>query len=86
MQKNKLIGPMIRAGNCWDNTIAESFLHSLKVELVQQEQYNNRVQARKSIFQYIDGYYNPKRIHSSIHYVAPNVLEYACIYSEISVR
>jgi len=78
IKNNKMIGSMSRVGNCWDNAIAESFFHSLKVELIKQERYISRQQARQSIFQYIEGYYNAKRIHSSIDYMPPNVFEYAC--------
>lgn len=78
LKHNQLIGSMSRKGNCWDNAIAESFFHSLKVELVKQERFANRGQAKQSIFQYIEGYYNQKRLHSAIDYMPPNVFEYAC--------
>ena len=55
---NGLIGSMSRRGNCWDNAIAESFFHTLKVELVHQCKFLTRHDARMSIFQYIEGYYN----------------------------
>jgi transposase InsO family protein len=74
----KLIGSMSRKGNCWDNAIAESFFHTLKVELIQENRYKTRETARQSIFQYIEGYYNQKRLHSALDYKAPIELEYAC--------
>lgn len=74
----KLVGSMSRKGNCWDNAIAESFFHTLKVELIQGNRYKTREIARQSIFQYIEGYYNQKRLHSSIDYRTPNEVEYAC--------
>lgn len=74
---NKLTGSMSRRGNCWDNAIAESFFHTLKVELVQENNYVTRYLAKQSIFQYIEGYYNLKRMHSAIDYKAP--IEVECV-------
>lgn len=75
---NQLIGSMSRKGNCWDNAIAESFFHTLKVELIHENRYATREAARQSVFQYIEGYYNNKRLHSAIDYRVPAELEYAC--------
>ncbi len=44
---------MSRKGNCWDNAVAESFFHSLKVELVYVERYATRESAKQSVFEYI---------------------------------
>ena len=68
---------MSRKGNCWDNAIAESFFHTLKIELVHANRYETRIAARQSIFQYIEGYYNQKRMHSAIDYKTPIEVEYA---------
>ena len=65
----RLIGSMSRKANCWDNAIAESFFHTLKVELIHECIYKTREQARQGIFQYIEGYYNNSRIHSAIDYI-----------------
>ena len=73
----KLIGSMSRRGNCWDNAIAESFFHTLKVELVHQCRYKTREIAKQSIFYYMEGYYNRKRMHSAIDYMAPIEVELA---------
>ena len=62
---HKLIGSMSRKGNCWDNAIAESFFHSLKVELVYQQVYKTRDMAKQSVFHYIETYYNRRRLHSA---------------------
>ena len=74
MTNNKLIGSMSRRGNCWDNAISESFFHTLKVELIHQNKYLYKEQAQRSIFQYIEGYYN-KRMHSAIDYKTPYEVE-----------
>ena len=81
IKSNKLIGSMSRRGNCWDNAIAESFFHTLKVELVHQEIYKTRDEARTSIFQYIETFYNRKRMHSSIDYKTPDEVEYPGQYA-----
>jgi putative transposase len=60
LRKNNLIGSMSRKGNCWDNAPSESFFHSLKVELMQQNMFDNRDEAKTQIFNYIEGYYNIK--------------------------
>lgn len=67
---------MSRKGNCWDNAIAESFFHTLKVELVYELRYKTRADAKQSIFQYIEGYYNRSRIHSAIGYKTPFEVDY----------
>jgi transposase InsO family protein len=58
-------------GNCYDNAMMESFYHTFKVELVYQEHFTTRFQARQSIFEYIEVYYNRQRKHSALGYVAP---------------
>ena len=56
--------------------IAETFFHTLKTELVYDHRYKTREEAKNSIFNYIETYYNKTRIHSSIGYLAPMELEY----------
>ncbi len=73
-----LIGSMSRKRNCWDNAIAESFFHTLKVELINNNRYLTREIAKQSVFQYIEGYYNQKRMHSALDYRTPFEVEYAC--------
>jgi transposase InsO family protein len=68
---NALTPSMSRKGNCWDNAPTESFFHSLKTELIYFENYRTREEARKSIFEYIEVFYNRERLHSSINYKSP---------------
>jgi transposase InsO family protein len=77
IENHQLFGSMSRKGNCWDNAIAESFFHTLKVELVHQQRYTNRLAAKQSLFRYIESYYNRKRRHSAIGYQVPMQLEIA---------
>lgn len=62
---------MSRKGNCYDNAYAESFFHTLKVERVHQRCYQTRKEAMSDIFEYIEGWYNKTRLHSSIGYQSP---------------
>lgn len=64
--KGLIIQSMSRKGNCWDNAVAESFFKSLKVEWVYKHKYNHRSQAELSIFQWIETWYNRRRIHSTL--------------------
>jgi len=66
------VGSMSRKGNCWDNAVAESFFRTLKVELVYQTRYRTREDAKRSIFEYIEIYYNRKRVHSANGYRSPH--------------
>lgn len=62
-------------GDCWDNAVMESFWATLKTELVHQRRYATREQAKQSIFEYIEVFYNRKRLHSSLGYVSPESFE-----------
>jgi len=62
---------MSRKGNCWDNAVAESFFGTLKTEHVNHERYKNIQEARLSLFQYIEGFYNRKRRHSHLGNISP---------------
>jgi putative transposase len=68
---------MSRKGNCWDNAPMESFFHSLKTELTGFEDYKTRSEARASLFDYIELFYNRKRRHSALQYRSPMAFESA---------
>jgi transposase InsO family protein len=70
---------MSRKGNCWDNAIAESFFHSIKIELIYAQRYATRKIAKESIFQYIEVYYNRVRRHSALGSKSPEMFENQCI-------
>jgi transposase InsO family protein len=71
----EMVQSMSRKGNCWDNAPAESFFHTLKTELVHHKNYATKEEAKRDLFQYIEGYYNRQRIHSSINYLTPEQME-----------
>ena len=66
---------MSRAGNCLDNAMAESFFHSLKVEWLYHFVIRSRAHARSLVFDYIEGFYNRSRLHSSLGYRSPETYE-----------
>jgi len=66
---------MSHKGDCWDNAVMESFWSTLKTELVHHERYATRDAARASIFEYIEVFYNRKRLHSALGYQSPEVFE-----------
>ena len=71
LSQNKILQSMSRKGNCYDNAVSESFFHSLKTEHVNFENYKTRLEAKLSLFDYIEIFYNRKRLHSSIGYNSP---------------
>lgn len=66
---------MSRKGNCWDNAVAESFFATLKNELVYQQKFNTREEAKHAIFEYIEVFYNRIRVHSVNDYLSPDDYE-----------
>lgn len=62
---------MSRKGNCWDNAPAESFFKTLKYELDMPDRYQSYQQARTAIFEFIEIWYNRKRLHSALDYQSP---------------
>ncbi len=68
---------MGRTGNCYDNACSESFFHTLKTEEVHFNRYHTRAEATSSIFEYIEGWYNTRRRHSTLGYEAPSAFEAA---------
>lgn len=76
------IGSMSRKGNCWDNSVAESFFGHLKQEQVQWQCYQSRLEAQQDVLNYIAMFYNPYRLHSYLDYVSPNQFEKQTIILE----
>lgn len=70
-----MTGSMSRKGNCYDNACIESFHSIIKKELIYLNKYQTREEAQKSIFEYIEVFYNNERIHSSIQYCTPSAFE-----------
>lgn len=72
-----MVASMSRRANAWDNAVMESFFKTLKVERIYQVRYTTRAQARLDIVNWIEGFYNRKRLHSTIGYRTPVQIEAA---------
>lgn len=66
---------MSRAGDCYDNALAESFFATLKTELIDRQPWPTRRAARQAIFDWIEGFYNRRRLHSALRYQSPAAFE-----------
>ena len=72
-----LIASMSGSGNCYDNAMVETVFKTIKTELIWRTSYTSRWQATKAIGAYIEGFYNPRRRHSSLGYTSPAAFEQA---------
>jgi putative transposase len=75
LHRHGMLQSMSRKGDCWDNAVAESFFGTLKRELIYHERYKTRDEARLSVFQYIEGWYNRRRRHSTLVRMRPLAFE-----------
>ena len=72
---NGIVCSMSRRGDCWDNAVAESFFSTIKVELVYENDWATRQEARAAVFEYLEVFYNGARRHSSLGYLSPVAFE-----------
>lgn len=82
LKKYGIIQSMSRKGDCWDNAVSESFFHSLKTELIYHEDFKTKAQANEMIFEYIEIFYNRKRLHSYNNYLSPSEFEEKMLQKE----
>ena len=75
---------MSRKGNCWDNAVAESFFKSLKSEWIRWRKYQTINEAKTSVFQYIEGWYNTKRRHSALNYMTPSEFKHHLLTQKLA--
>jgi len=75
LKENQMVCSMSRKGNCWDNAPVESFFSTLKTELIHRRQFATRGEAYSAIFEYIEVFYNRRRIHSSLGFLSPEQYE-----------
>jgi transposase InsO family protein len=66
-----LTASMSRRGDCWDNAVVESFFATLKTELIHRRPWATRADVQRAVFRYIEGWYNPHRLHSALGYHSP---------------
>jgi len=58
-------------GDCYDNAMCESFFATLETELLDRQKFQTQAEARLEVFDFIEGWYNPRRRHSALGYVSP---------------
>jgi transposase InsO family protein len=75
LKKYGMISSMSRKGDCWDNSVAESFFGTLKIERIFDSIYQTREEAKRDIVDYIEMFYNSKRRHSYLGYLSPKEFE-----------
>jgi transposase InsO family protein len=75
LRENNITQSMSSKGNCYDNAPTESFFSTLKRELIYRESYRTREEAKQSLFEYIELFYNRQRRHSSLGYISPMQFE-----------
>ena len=75
LAKHQLTCSMSKKGDCYDNAAMESWNHSFKVEAVHGERFKTRAEAKHQVFEYIEVYYNRKRLHSKLGYLSPVIFE-----------
>ena len=68
---HQIVPSMSRVGECWDNAVAESFFATLKCERLHRRDYRTPAEAQHDIVRYIEGWYNPRRRHSTLGYLSP---------------
>jgi putative transposase len=71
LAEHKMVQSLSRPRQCWDNAVAESFFSSLKEELIHRQSWATRAQARRAIVDYIEVFFNRRRLHSSLQYLTP---------------
>lgn len=82
LQAWKIQPSMSGAGCCYDNAAMESFWSTLKTEMVPHRTFAHLQEARLAIFDYIELFYNPKRLHSALNYQSPVNYENKIIYNQ----
>jgi len=80
----KFVSSMSGAGNCYDNAVAETFFHTMKTEWIYFKRYETREEAKRDIFEYIEMFYNRKRLHSTLGYLSPVEFESAGLNSNLT--
>jgi transposase InsO family protein len=75
LAQHQMVQSLSRPRQCWDNAVAESWFATLKRELISEQTWPTVADARQAVFQFIEGWYNLRRLHSSIGYLSPNEYE-----------
>jgi putative transposase len=73
-----------RKGECWDNAVAESFFATIKRELIDTRSWPTRAGLRRGVFEYIEGWYNTRRLHSTLGYLSP--AQYEAVHRDADLQ
>jgi transposase InsO family protein len=71
LDANKITQSFSRPRQCWDNAVAESWFATLKLELIDRQSWATRAQVRRAVFEFVEVFYNRRRLHSSLDYLSP---------------
>jgi transposase InsO family protein len=71
LAQHQMVQSLSRPRQCWDNAVAESFFSSLKLELIDRRAWATRGQVRRAVVDYIELFFNRRRLHSSLNYLTP---------------
>lgn len=75
LETHEIEPSMSRTGNCYDNAMAESFWGKLKTEMVYHRRFKTKAEARVAVFDYIEVFYSPTRLHAALGYLSPEQFE-----------
>jgi putative transposase len=75
LKRHDMVCSMSRKGDCWDNAVVERFFRSLKTERTNHRLYRTRDEAKQDMIDYIEMFYNSRRLHSYLGYLSPNEFE-----------
>lgn len=75
LRKHGVVCSMSRKGDCWDNAVVESFNATIKTELLHRYEWETRAEARAAVYEYIETWYNARRLHSTLGYQSPITFE-----------
>jgi putative transposase len=75
LNKQGITVSMSRKGNCWDNAVAESFFSTIKKELIHRRRWRSLLELRNAVFEYVEVFYNRRRLHSFLNYKTPAEVE-----------
>jgi transposase InsO family protein len=84
LKDSGIMASMGSRGDAYDNAAAESFMSTIKAELIHRKSWKTKDEARLAIFRYIEGFYNPLRRHSALGYLSP--VEYEKMFEEANEK